>query len=428
MRELLKDGIYIRYWLAVVISFLGDGIARITVIYVAAGLTDAPALFIAAVVIAQLLPSGALGAFIGPLVDRISPRVLLVGADLARFVIVLAMIQALNSAWMLLLLIFLEGIGKAVFETARMAAIPKVVGGHSIPSAVALFQGTVQTLNLVGPLIGGLLIALADVKPVLVLNSASFVVSAILLGSIGVLKGATVSVTGPGMYWSSLRTGVVGVLSIPSLRLVAWTMVPVMLVIGLFTTNVNTQLLTSFDLSAFNYGLGQAMLGGGAILGAFFGPVLVKRYSLTALLAASVGLFAVSLLVLAPIDWQWPKGGMVVVALWCAVAGLGMSLIQVPVANILLRDLPEEIRGRGIALLNAVMVNFVVIGVLLGGVAANWIGVATSIVVAGCVLIGPALVLAVRIRRELASSAHAGADTEREPGAVEAEAQAESRP
>lgn len=399
MLELLRDGTYVRYWLAVVVSFLGDGIARITVIYVAADLTGSPALFVAAVVIAQMLPSGVLGAFIGPLVDRMSPRVLLVGSDLARFVIVLGMITAVDSAWLLLLLIFLEGVGKAVFETARMAAIPKVVGTHSIPSAIALFQSTVQTLNLVGPLIGGVLIAVTGVTLAFVVNGLTFVISALLLGSIGVLRDATVTATGPGQYWESLRSGVTGVLSIGSLRLVAWTMVPVMLAIGLFTTNVNTQLLTSFELSAFEFGLGQALLGGGAILGAFFGPALVRRYRLTGLLAGAVALFAGSLLVLWPIDGNWPAGGIALVCAWCALAGLGMSLVQVPVANILLRDLPEELRGRGIALLNAVMVNFVIAGVVLGGVVANWIGVATSIVVTGAALVVPTMVLLVKVRR-----------------------------
>ena len=264
---------------------------------------------------------------------------------------------AVHTAWLLLTLIFLEGIGKAVFETARMAAIPKVVGSHSIPAAIGLFQSTVQTLNLAGPLVGGLLIAAVNVQVAFVVDAVTFVVSAALLGSIVVLKDATVTASGPGQYWNSLRTGVAGVLSISSLRVVAWTMVPVMVAIGLFTTNVNTQLLISFDLSAWAFGLGQAMLGGGAILAAVFGPVLVKRYSLTGPLGGAVALFAASLLVLWPISASWPAGGVIVVAAWCALVGLGMSLVQVPVANILLRDLPEELRGGGIALLNALMIN-----------------------------------------------------------------------
>jgi predicted MFS family arabinose efflux permease len=175
--------------------------------------------------------------------------------------------------------------------------------------------------------------------------------------------------------------------------------VPVMVAIGLFTTNVNTQLLVGFDLPAFDFGLTQAMLGAGAILGAFFGPVLVKRFSLTMILAAAVGLFAVSMLVLWPLDRYWPVGGIVLVCAWCALAGLGMSLVQVPVANILLHDLPDELRGRGIALLNALMVNFMIIGVLLGGVVAEWAGIAMSIIVTGAILVIPAVALFLKNRR-----------------------------
>jgi MFS family permease len=398
VRELLRDKVYIRYWLAVVISYLGDGIAKVTVVYVAATLTDAPALFIAAVVIAQLVPSGVLGTFIGPLVDRMSPRTLLVSSDLARVAIVLAMIPAAHHAALLLILIFLEGLGKAVFETARMAAIPKVVGGHSLPAAIGLFQSTVHTLNLVGPLIGGVLIATTGVRWSFVIDAVTFVASAILLGNLAVLRGASVVATPAGQYWSSLRSGVSGALSIPSLRLVAWMMVPVMIAFGVFTTNVNTQLLVAFHLPAFDFGLATAMLGAGAILGAFFGPVLVRRIPLADLLSAAVGLFAVSLIVLWPID-HYRFGGLTVICAWCALAGLGMSLVQVPVANILLRDLPDELRGRGIALLNALMVNFTIVGVLLGGAAANWAGIAASIIVTGVLLIVPAVALTFTTRR-----------------------------
>lgn len=398
MRELLRDKVYIRYWLAVVISFLGDGIAKVTVVYVAATLTDAPALFIAAVVIAQLVPSGVLGTFVGPMVDRMSPRTLLVGADLARVVIVLAMIPAVHNAGLLLTLIFLEGIGKSVFETARMAAIPKVVGSHSLPAAIGLFQSTVQTLNLVGPLIGGVLIATTGVRWSFVIDAATFVASALLLGSLAVLRDASVTTTSPGQYWSSLRSGISGALRIPSLRIVAWMMVPAMIAFGVFTTNVNTQLLVAFELPAFDFGLAQAMLGAGAILGALLGPMLVKRIALADLLAAAVGLFAMSLIVLWPID-RYRVGGLVVISAWCALAGLGMSLVQVPVANILLRDLPDDLRGRGIALLNALMVNFTIVGVLLGGAAANWTGIAASIIVTGAILIVPAVALTLLTRR-----------------------------
>lgn len=387
MIELLKDGIYIRYWLAVVASFLGDAIAKVTLIYLAATMTGAPVVLISLVIIAQLLPTGALGAFVGPLADRAPPRLLLVGSDLARVLIVLAMIPARHSLW-LLLLILLEGVGNAFFQTARISAIPKFVGNHSIPSAVALFQSTNNTINLLGPALGGVLIAIGSVPAVLVIDAGTFIVSALLLGSLAVLR--EVPPVGRGVrepYWQALRTGLHGVMQVPALRFLAVLMVPVMLVVGLFNTNLNSQLLTVFQLSPLRYGLAQAMVGGGAVVAALIGPMLVRRYSSNTLLVGSVALFGLTLVALAPAEWLRGGLGIAVIGLWCLLAGLGSGLFQVPVANAMLRELPEELRGRGVGLMSTVMTNFMIIGVAVGGLMAELTGVATSIIVAGVALV-----------------------------------------
>ncbi|MFB6477576.1 MFS transporter [Streptomyces virginiae] len=402
MLELLKDRTYIRYWLAVVASFLGDAITKITLIYVVATETDDPVLYVSLVVIAQLLPFGVLGAFVGPLADRLPARLLMVGSDLVRFVLVLAMIVVRDSPLLLLVLILLSGIAKAFFETARITAIPLIVRGHSIPTAVALFQSTNHTLNLVGPALGGLLIAFGSVTTVFVLDAVTFVVSAVLLAGMAVLREVPVRGADSGRegYWQSLRTGISGVLAVPSLRFLAIVMVPVMLVLGLFTTNLNSQLLSIFELPAFEYGLAQAGFGAGCVIGALTGPPLVRRYSDRGLLIGSIVLFGASLLLLAPTGSVWDATdqgvlGLIVVLLWCVLAGLGSGLFQVPVANTLLSDLPEELRGRGVGLLNALMVNFTVLGVVVGGLLAGLVGIAASIVVAGAVLVVAALVLLV---------------------------------
>ncbi|MFF1368747.1 MFS transporter [Streptomyces virginiae] len=402
MLELLKDRTYIRYWLAVVASFLGDAITKITLIYVVATETDDPVLYVSLVVIAQLLPFGVLGAFVGPLADRLPARLLMVGSDLVRFVLVLAMIVVRDSPLLLLVLILLSGIAKAFFETARITAIPLIVRGHSIPTAVALFQSTNHTLNLVGPALGGLLIAFGSVTTVFVLDAVTFVVSAVLLAGMAVLREVPVRGADSGRegYWQSLRTGISGVLAVPSLRFLAIVMVPVMLVLGLFTTNLNSQLLSVFELPAFEYGLAQAGFGAGCVIGALTGPPLVRRYSDRGLLIGSIVLFGASLLLLAPTGSVWDATdqgvlGLIVVLLWCVLAGLGSGLFQVPVANTLLSDLPEELRGRGVGLLNALMVNFTVLGVVVGGLLAGLVGIAASIVVSGAVLVVAALVLLV---------------------------------
>lgn len=399
MIDLLKDATYIRYYIACVVSFLGDAMTRIVLIYVVATLTRNPVV-IALVVMAQLLPMGVLGAFIGPVIDRLPKRTLLIGSDLARLVIVLAMIPALDSVWLLLVLILLQGVGKTVFENARIAALPLFVGGHSLPTAVALFQSTAHTLNLLGPALGGVLVAVGSVPVVLVLDASTFVVSALLLGSLAVLKGAPVHREGGERYWQALRDGFRRVLAIPSLRFMSAFMVPIMLVFGLFTTNLNAQLLTVFELPAEQYGFAQAVFGGGSVVAAMVGPAMLRRFSsFSTALVASVALFGATLVLLAPTEWVHADLGLVAVASWCALTGIGAGLFQVPAANTMLRDLPDDLRGRGIGLLNAIMTNFMVIGVALGGVTASLWGVAVSIVVAGVFLVLAAAAFTASARR-----------------------------
>ncbi|NUT50861.1 MAG: MFS transporter [Saccharothrix sp.] len=398
MLELLRDATYLRYYIACVVSFLGDAMTRIVLIYVAATLTQDPVV-IALVVIAQLLPIGVLGTFLGPLIDRLPKRTLLVGSDLARLVIVLAVIPALGSVWLMLALVVLQGVGKAVFETARIAAIHKFVGGHSLPTAVALFQSTAHILNLAGPALGGVLVALGSVPVVLVLDAGTFVVSALLLGSLAVLKEPPVRAADGERYWQALRTGIRSVLAIPSLRFLSVFMVPVMLVFGLFTTNLNAQLLTVFELPADQYGFAQAVFAGGSVVGAAVGPGMLRRFSSGSVaLVATVALFGATLVLVAPTEWAHAELGLVAVAAWCALTGLGAGLFQVPAANTMLRDLPEGLRGRGVGLLNAIMTNFMVIGVALGGVTASLWGVAVSIVVAGVFLVLAAAAFAASAR------------------------------
>ncbi|MEU1395746.1 MFS transporter [Micromonospora zamorensis] len=388
MLELLRDPIYLKYWLAVVVSFLGDAMSRITLIYVASTLVDNPAV-IALVIMAQLLPSGVFGAFIGPLADRVSKRALLIGSDLARIVIVLAMIPALRSVSLLLVLILLEGVGKAFFETARISAIPKIIGSpQRIPAAITLFQSTNHTLNLLGPALGGVLLVIGNVPVVLMINAATFAVSALLLAAMPVLREVPKAAgAAHEPYWQALRTGVRVVLSVPSLRFLAAFLVPIMVVLGLFTTNFNAQLLMVFDLPAFEYGMAQAVFGGGCVVGALLGPGMMMRLPAGRALVVSVGFFALTLLALAPIDGLTGRAALAGAAAWCLLTGISSSLLQVPIATAILQDLVEEVRGRGVGLMNSIMVVLTIAGVGLGGLIATAGGVAASIIVAGVALI-----------------------------------------
>ena len=123
---------YIRYWLAVVVSFLGDSITLATNLYVVGTKTNS-VLMLSAVLIAHILSSVLLGPIIGPFIDRFKRKYNLVIADLYRFSLVGIMFFVHENIYALLVLLFLCGIGRAFFEPARIASIPTILFQKELP-------------------------------------------------------------------------------------------------------------------------------------------------------------------------------------------------------------------------------------------------------------------------------------------------------
>ncbi|UHA59171.1 MFS transporter [Metabacillus litoralis] len=187
MIELLKDKTYLRYWLAVVVSFLGDAMTITTVLFLIGTTVENP-LLIGFVFVAQLLPAVILGPLIGPLIDKYSSRKMMIFSDVFRCFTVLSMILFVDKPLVLICLTLLQGIGTAFFEPARMASIPIIVGINRIPSGIALFQTTVAVIKLVGPVLAGLLLAFQSPSLVFILDASSYIISACLIFSLKILK------------------------------------------------------------------------------------------------------------------------------------------------------------------------------------------------------------------------------------------------
>src|SRR4029078_11860862 len=93
----------------------------------------------AALLIADLLPAFAIGIFAGPLIDRLSRRKLMVGADLVRLRVFIALVFATNAT-QIVVLAAVAGIATGIFRPAAYAAIPNAVEDADLPAADSLVQ------------------------------------------------------------------------------------------------------------------------------------------------------------------------------------------------------------------------------------------------------------------------------------------------
>ena len=170
-------------WTGMTISLFGDGIFLIAMAWQAYELWNAPAaLSILGIgmtipTIAFLLPAGVLS-------DRFERRKLVLWSDVGRAVVVgglaaLALTGTLTF-WHLVVLVALCGIGTAFFTPAFEALVPDIVPARDLAAANALDQFVRPiALRLVGPALGGVLVAAAGTGVTFAIDAGTFLVSAV---------------------------------------------------------------------------------------------------------------------------------------------------------------------------------------------------------------------------------------------------------
>ncbi|MBL8145775.1 MAG: MFS transporter [Anaerolineae bacterium] len=177
---------YTRLWSAQVVSLLGDWFNTIILATLIAHYSDNDGLAISILLLTRFLPPLLVTPFTGVLLDRFDRRRLLIASDIARLVIVLGYLLVISAdrIWLIYVLSALQFICSAVFEPGRSALLPAVVEPGDLVRANVLGSVTWSAMLAVGGALGGFMSALLGPQIGLVLDSASFALSALLIASI----------------------------------------------------------------------------------------------------------------------------------------------------------------------------------------------------------------------------------------------------
>ena len=121
----------------------------------------------------------------GVLADRIGPRRLMLGADVARCLLavaltVLAARHLATLAWLAPVAALL-GAGEGLFMPASFAIMPTLLPAGSLQAGNAINSAAVQVGTVLGPALGGTLVATSGPVPAFAIDAATFAVSAAAL-------------------------------------------------------------------------------------------------------------------------------------------------------------------------------------------------------------------------------------------------------
>jgi MFS family permease len=169
-------------WTAQIVSEMGDWFYSVAIYSFLLELTGS-AQMVALALLMQVLPQVFMAPTAGVINDRISRRTVMIFADWARAGIVLSMIVVRTRGMLPLLyvLLLLETICWALFEPASRAVIPNITEGDEVPVANAISSATWSMNFAMGAGLGGLVLVTFGRETVFVVDSLSFVASALLI-------------------------------------------------------------------------------------------------------------------------------------------------------------------------------------------------------------------------------------------------------
>ena len=172
-----------RLWLAQIVSEIGDWFYTLSIYTLLLQFTGR-ASAVALALVLQVLPQTFAGPTAGVVNDRLKRKHVMIAADLARAVIVLAMlfVRSSSTVWLVYPLLLAETVMVSFFEPARNAVIPNISAPGEVLVANTLSSATWSVNLMIGAGVGGVVAAFLGRNAAFVLNALSFLTSAILIG------------------------------------------------------------------------------------------------------------------------------------------------------------------------------------------------------------------------------------------------------
>lgn len=171
-----------RLWLGNLISLLGDWFNTIALYTLVTELTGSP-FALGAVFITKMLPWALASPVAGLIVDRFDRRRLMIASDLLRAVVVLGLllIDEPGEVYLVYVLTTLQVVIGSVFQPAKSASIPNITTPRELLTANTIMSATWSVMLAAGAALGGFVTEWLGVKMVFVIDSATYVWSAVFI-------------------------------------------------------------------------------------------------------------------------------------------------------------------------------------------------------------------------------------------------------
>jgi MFS family permease len=379
-------------WSGQVVGGIGNQITRIVLPYQVYVLTGST-LAIAALTLFQLVPILVVSLGAGSLADSLDRRRVILAAQAGQALcsaalVVLALQPNPPLAAIFVVALLAAGL-TATEQPARSSAVPRLVPQERLPAAIALGQLNFQIASVVGPAIGGVLIAtigIAGAYAVDVVTFTASIVAALAIAPIPPLG----NVTRPGL--GAIREG----LAFAGKRRVILSTFVIDLdamIFGMPQSLFPVLALDVFKVGPTGFGLLEAAPAVGALLGALLSGWVVRVRRLGWSVVVAVAIWGLAITAFGLATFSASTVAFVLALVFLAIAGAADVLSAVFRSTIVQLATPDELRGRISSLYMMVVTSGPRLGDIEAAAVASVIGAQLSVLSGGVLcLLGVAVV------------------------------------
>jgi MFS family permease len=382
------------FFAALAQSSLGTGAAYVGLLVIAYERFHS-AWAISLILLADFAPAMFLAPFLGAATDRWSRRWCAVFADVIRAA-AFGGIVLVGGFGATLALALVAGLGTALFRPAVLSALPTLVSPQRSPAATSLYGAITDAGYTVGPAIAAGLMVVFTTETIMLVNGASFAISAVVLASLPFgdvsTAGEPDEASSPSSFLRDVREGLTATAGMPAVRLVISGAAVGMFFGGIFNVVELPFVTDVLDAKAYAFSLLVAAFGVGFAVGSLTGskggeaPWLKRRY-LQGLLLMGVGDLAAGAAVNV-----WPALPAF------ALAGFGNGLFLVHERLLFQTQVPNRLQGRVFAVSDAVVAWGFAAAFLSAGALAAAIGPRPVVLLAGVGGMANAIIAALALR------------------------------
>jgi MFS family permease len=364
----LRHRNYRLYFFGQVVSQSGTWLQRIAQSWLVLDLSNSPAA-LGVLTVFQFLPAMLLSLVAGVVADRVGKqRLIMITTSLeALQALALAVITLSGQVqlWQVYVLALLLGLFTTFETPARQAFVSDLVPREDIQSAVALNSSVFNAARIVGPAIGGVVLAVWGAGWAFALNSVSYLAVLATMAMLDASKFFGRKPASHGTLWTQLWDGLRHAVHTPRLAF-PLAMLAVLGLLG-YNFGVVLPLLARYtlDVGAVGFGALNAAMGVGSLLGALLlTPYLPPGTRTVAVTALG---FSLALLAVALLPWYSAILGVL------AVLGLLSVAYSTSTNTTLQLGSGEAYRGRILSLYALLFQGTTPIGGAITGVlAASW--------------------------------------------------------